>query len=103
MADLPPSALLCKMPDKPGLSLWYIFGLLNGGGADMDFGLQGKKAFVGGGGRGIGKAIARELAREGVDVVIASRTLSELEKSAREIEDETPSRLLQLMSRLKSR
>ncbi len=60
----------------------------------MDFGLQGKKAFVGGGGRGIGKAIARELAREGVDVVIASRTLSELEKSAREIEDETGQRII---------
>ena len=37
----------------------------------MDFGLQGRKGFVGGGGRGIGKAIARELAKEGVDLVIA--------------------------------
>jgi NAD(P)-dependent dehydrogenase (short-subunit alcohol dehydrogenase family) len=33
----------------------------------MDLGLQGKHAIVTGGSRGIGKAIARELAREGVD------------------------------------
>ena len=35
----------------------------------MDFGLEGKQAFVGGASRGIGKAIALELAREGADVV----------------------------------
>ncbi len=62
----------------------------------MDFGLQGKYAFVGGGGRGIGKAIARELAKEGVDVVIASRTVSELENTARELEDETGQRIIPL-------
>ena len=55
----------------------------------MDFGLQSKKALVTGGSRGIGKAIARELSREGADVAIAARTLADLEKSAREIEDET--------------
>ena len=62
----------------------------------MDFGLQDKHAFVAGGGRGIGKAIARVLAREGVDVVIASRTFDQLEKSAREIEDETGRRVIPL-------
>jgi NAD(P)-dependent dehydrogenase (short-subunit alcohol dehydrogenase family) len=62
----------------------------------MDFGLQGKYALVGGGGRGIGKAIARELAREGVDVAIASRTVSELENTARELEDETGRRVIPL-------
>ena len=31
----------------------------------MDFGLKDKRAFVGGGSRGIGKAIAIELAKEG--------------------------------------
>ena len=62
----------------------------------MDFGLRGKYAFVAGGGRGIGKSIARELAREGVDVVIASRTLSELESTARELADETGQRIIPL-------
>ncbi|MCH8923607.1 MAG: SDR family oxidoreductase [Planctomycetes bacterium] len=62
----------------------------------MDFGLQGKHAMVVGGGRGIGKSIARELAREGADVVIASRTLSELEGTARELEDETGQRITPL-------
>jgi NAD(P)-dependent dehydrogenase (short-subunit alcohol dehydrogenase family) len=60
----------------------------------MDFGLQNKFALVTGGSKGIGKAIARELAREGADVVIASRTLADLEKSARELEDETGRRIL---------
>ena len=60
----------------------------------MDFGLQDKYALVTGGSRGIGKAIARELAREGADVVIASRTMADLERSAREIEDETGRRII---------
>ena len=55
----------------------------------MDLGLTDKKALVAGGGRGIGKAIALELAREGADVVIVSRTQEELELTAREIADVT--------------
>ena len=55
----------------------------------MDFGLKGKNALVAGGGRGIGKAIALELAREGSDVVIASRTADQLERTAQEISEET--------------
>ena len=60
----------------------------------MDFGLEGKYALVVGGSKGIGKAIARELAREGTDVVIAARTLSDLEESARELQGETGRRVI---------
>ena len=45
----------------------------------MDLRLQGKHAIVTGGSRGIGKAIARELAREGVDVAIVARNKGDLE------------------------
>src|SRR5436309_5195031 len=48
-------------------------------GANMDFGLQGKRALVTGGSLGIGKAIALELAREGVDVAIVARSKEQLE------------------------
>ena len=60
----------------------------------MDMGLTDKKAFVGGGSLGIGKAIALDLAREGDDVVIASRNIDELEKTAREIEDATGRKII---------
>ena len=63
----------------------------------MDFGLQGKNAVVTGGSRGIGKAIARELAREGADVVVASRTMEDLEATGREIADETGRRVIPLV------
>ena len=46
---------------------------------------------------GIGKGIARELAREGVDLVIASRTQDQLEQTAREIEDETGRRVIPMV------
>ena len=60
----------------------------------MDLELNDKTALVTGGGRGIGKAIARELALEGVDVVIAARTRSELETTAEELSNETGRNLL---------
>lgn len=47
--------------------------------------LEGKMAVVTGGSRGIGRAIARRLAEEGADVVIASRTTETLESTAKEI------------------
>ena len=69
----------------------------------MELGLQGKHAIVGGGSRGIGKAIARELAREGVDLAIVSRSMADLEKTARELEDETGQRVIPLAADVTSR
>jgi NAD(P)-dependent dehydrogenase (short-subunit alcohol dehydrogenase family) len=62
----------------------------------MDLGLHGKHAIVTGGSKGIGKAIALELAREGADVAIVSRTRDDLEKAAREIEGATGRRVVAL-------
>jgi NAD(P)-dependent dehydrogenase (short-subunit alcohol dehydrogenase family) len=59
----------------------------------MDLELTDKTAIVTGGSKGIGKAIARELAREGVDIVIAARNTAALEATARELEAETGRRI----------
>lgn len=47
--------------------------------------LDNKVAVVTGGGRGIGKAIAIEFARNGADIVIASRVVKEMNETAKEI------------------
>ncbi|HKT18643.1 MAG TPA: SDR family oxidoreductase [Stellaceae bacterium] len=60
----------------------------------MDLQLKGKRAIVTGGSRGIGKAIARQLAEEGVDVVIAARGKAPLEASAAELAQATGRRIL---------
>src|SRR5919199_4914975 len=54
----------------------------------MDLELAGKAAIVTGGSRGIGKAIARELAREGANVAIAARNMDALEQAAAELRSE---------------
>jgi len=69
----------------------------------MDLGLQGKKAIVTGGSLGIGKAIALELAREGVDVVIVARTKDRLEAAARELSTEAGRRVIPLAADVTSR
>jgi NAD(P)-dependent dehydrogenase (short-subunit alcohol dehydrogenase family) len=48
--------------------------------------LDGRVAWITGGGRGIGRAIALEMAREGAAVAVSSRTRAELEGVVREIE-----------------
>ncbi|HEY3694160.1 SDR family NAD(P)-dependent oxidoreductase [Phenylobacterium sp.] len=54
----------------------------------MDLQLKGKRALVTGGSRGIGLAIARQLAREGASVAIAARDPAALEAAARALSDE---------------
>lgn len=49
------------------------------------FSLADKVAIVTGAGRGIGKALALGLAREGADVVVAARTVDRIESTAAEI------------------
>jgi 3-oxoacyl-[acyl-carrier protein] reductase len=51
----------------------------------MDLGLTGKVAWVTGASRGIGKAIALSLAREGVHVAISARDAERLEEAATRI------------------
>ncbi|MCC7363019.1 MAG: SDR family oxidoreductase [Dehalococcoidia bacterium] len=51
----------------------------------MDLQLTGKRALITGGSRGIGKAIALELAREGCDVAIAGRDAAALAAARDEI------------------
>ena len=62
----------------------------------MDLGLIGKRAIVTGGSGGIGKAIARQLAQEGVDVVIAARGQRALEVTAAELAAQTGRRIVPL-------
>lgn len=47
----------------------------------MDLGLKGKKAIVLGGTRGIGRAIAETLAREGADVAVCARNAGQVEEA----------------------
>lgn len=49
------------------------------------FRLQGKVALVTGAGKNLGKVISLSLAEAGADVVVTSRTVSEIEKTAEEV------------------
>src|SRR5262245_49158592 len=60
----------------------------------MDLQLAGKTAIVTGGSRGIGKAVALELAREGVDVALLARNVETLHASAAFIAEDTGRRVV---------
>ena len=64
----------------------------------MDLELEGRAAIVTGGSRGIGKAIARALAEEGVDVAIAARTREPLEAAAAELAAATGRRIVPVVA-----
>ena len=64
----------------------------------MDLDLEGKVAIVTGGSRGIGKAVAIELALEGVDVVICSRNQADVEQTAKEIEAPSGRRIVPIVA-----
>ena len=55
----------------------------------MDLGIKGKKALVCGASKGIGRAIALELAREGVEPLLCARQADVLEETAAFIRKET--------------
>jgi 3-oxoacyl-[acyl-carrier protein] reductase len=53
----------------------------------VDLGLRGRVAIIAAASKGLGRAAAEELAREGADVAICARTASDLEKTAAQIRD----------------
>ncbi|MGH9724380.1 MAG: SDR family oxidoreductase [Candidatus Acidiferrales bacterium] len=52
----------------------------------MDLGLKGRAAIVAAASKGLGRAVAQELAREGCNVAICARTANDLERTAAAIE-----------------
>jgi NAD(P)-dependent dehydrogenase (short-subunit alcohol dehydrogenase family) len=63
----------------------------------VDLELHGKTAIVTGGSKGIGKAIARELALEGVDVAIGARSRDALDATAVELAEATGRRIVPIV------
>ena len=59
----------------------------------MELGIRGRRALVWGGSRGMGRAAALALAREGVEVTIAARNPEVLQESASQLSSETGTRV----------
>jgi NAD(P)-dependent dehydrogenase (short-subunit alcohol dehydrogenase family) len=68
----------------------------------MDLGLKGRTAVISGGSKGIGKAIARGLAKEGVNVVLLARGAEQLAKAADDIKKESGAQVLTVQADITS-
>jgi len=69
-------------------------------GRRVDLGVSGKVAIVAASSKGLGKASALALAREGALVTICARTEADLETAAEEIQDETRAEVLAVQADL---
>ncbi len=66
----------------------------------MDLGLRGKVALVAASSRGLGRAVAEELAREGASVVVCARSRDALSAAAQAIRSETGARVVDVVADL---
>ena len=66
----------------------------------MDLGLGGKVALVAAASRGLGRAVAEELAREGVHLVICARGAAVLSEAAARIRELTGARVSEVVADL---
>lgn len=66
----------------------------------MDLGLKGKVALVAASSKGLGKAIATELAKEGANLILCSRDKDKIEAVAKEIRDQYSTEVLPIQADL---
>ncbi|MCH7606529.1 MAG: SDR family oxidoreductase [Chloroflexi bacterium] len=66
----------------------------------MDLELEGKVAIIGGASKGLGRACAEVLAREGVKLTICSRTEADLKQAAEEIRRDTKTEIMEFPGNL---